>query len=101
MVTSITYTEPATFSHAANQQFWREAMKVEYDSIMCNDVWEVVPRLEGKLVVTYVDDYSCVRHSLGHKPERESLRGVYGSYLKQSWNVKMASSLQRVKNNSK
>jgi len=24
----------------------------EYDSIMCNDVWEVVPRPVGKLVVT-------------------------------------------------
>jgi hypothetical protein len=27
-------------------------MQEEYDSIMCNDVWEVVPRPEGKSVVT-------------------------------------------------
>jgi hypothetical protein len=27
-------------------------MQEEYESIMRNDVWEVVPRLEGKLVVT-------------------------------------------------
>jgi hypothetical protein len=36
-----------------DQQVWREAMVEEYDSIVCNDVWEVVSRLVGKLVVTY------------------------------------------------
>jgi hypothetical protein len=30
----------------------REAMLEEYDSIMHNDVWEVVSRPEGKSVVT-------------------------------------------------
>jgi hypothetical protein len=45
-------------------------MQEEYDSIMHNDVWEVVPRLEGKLVVTsrwlykikYVADGSIEKH---------------------------------------
>jgi hypothetical protein len=48
-----------------------------------------------------VDDCSYVRHSPAHKPEREPLRGVYGSYLRQSWNIEMASSLQRVEKNSR
>jgi hypothetical protein len=52
MVTSITDSEPTTFEQAAAQQVWRDAMQEEYDSIMRNDVWEVVPRLEGKSVVT-------------------------------------------------
>ena len=30
---------------------WQEAMVEEYDSIMKNQVWEVVPRPEGKKVV--------------------------------------------------
>jgi hypothetical protein len=45
-------------------------MQLEYDSIMCNDVWEVVPRPEGKSVVTsrwlyeikYVADGSIEKH---------------------------------------
>jgi hypothetical protein len=47
-----------------------------------------------------VDDCSYVRHSPGHKSEREPLRGVCGSYQRQSWNIEMASSLQRVDKNS-
>jgi len=39
MVTSITDSKPTNFSH-------------EYDSIMHNDVWEVVARLEGKSMGT-------------------------------------------------
>ena len=30
-----------------------DAMMEEYQSIMKNDVWDVVPRPEGKFVVTY------------------------------------------------
>jgi hypothetical protein len=43
-----------------------------------------------------VDDYSCVRHPPGHRPEREPLSWVCSSYLRQNWNVVLASSLQRV-----
>jgi hypothetical protein len=52
LVTSITDTEPQAFAQAVDQQVWREAMVEEYDSIVCNDVWEVVPRPVGKSVVT-------------------------------------------------
>ena len=31
---------------------WKDAMIEEYQSIMKNDVWDVVPRPEGKYVVT-------------------------------------------------
>jgi hypothetical protein len=51
-VTSIRDTEPQTFAQEVDQQVWREAMVEEYDSIVCNDVWEVVLRLVGKSVVT-------------------------------------------------
>jgi hypothetical protein len=43
--------EPSNFEEASLQQVWRDAMVEEYASIMKNDVWEVVPRLEGKLVI--------------------------------------------------
>jgi hypothetical protein len=52
LVTSIKDTEPQTFAQAVDQQVWREAMVEEYDSIVRNDVWEVVSRPVGKSVVT-------------------------------------------------
>jgi hypothetical protein len=52
MVTSISDTEPQTFVQTIDQQVWREAILEEYDSIMFNDVWEVVSRPVGKSVVT-------------------------------------------------
>jgi hypothetical protein len=52
MVSSIRESEPSTFEEATSRQVWRDAMMEEYNSIMKNDVWEVVPRPEGKLVAT-------------------------------------------------
>jgi hypothetical protein len=52
LMTSIRDTEPQTFAQAVDHQFWREAMVEEYDSIVRNDVWDVVPRPVGKSVVT-------------------------------------------------
>jgi hypothetical protein len=47
MVSSIRETKPSTFEEATGRQVWRDAMMEEYNSIMKNDVWKVVPRLEG------------------------------------------------------
>jgi len=71
MVTRITNSEPTTFEQSTDQQVWRDAMQEEYDSIVRNDVWEVVPRLEGKSVVTsrwlykikYAIDGSIEKHN--------------------------------------
>jgi hypothetical protein len=52
MVSSIWESECSTFEEATGRQVWRDAMMEEYNSIMKNDVWEVVPRPEGKSVVT-------------------------------------------------
>jgi hypothetical protein len=52
LVMSIRNTEPQNFAQAVDHQVWRDAMVEEYDSIVRNDVWDVVPRPVGKLVVT-------------------------------------------------
>ena len=52
MVTDIIETEPSSYEEASTLSVWRESMMEEYASIMKNNVWEVVPRLEGKSVVT-------------------------------------------------
>ena len=43
--------EPSSYEEATSQQVWKDAMMDEYQSIMRNDVWEIVPRPEGKYVV--------------------------------------------------
>ena len=44
--------EPYNYEKAAEKKEWKDAMNEEYQSIMKNDVWDVVPRPEGKSVVT-------------------------------------------------
>ena len=51
-MSNILDSEPSTYDEVVGQQCWKEAMMEEYESIMKNDVWEVVPRPNGKLVVT-------------------------------------------------
>ena len=70
VVTDPDHSEPSSFQEAVDQRVWRDAMVEEYDSIMRNEVWEVVSRPEGKSVVTsrwiykvkYVADGSIEKH---------------------------------------
>eukprot|EP00253_Pinus_taeda_P021914 PITA_21914 len=45
-------TEPYSFEEAMQQSIWVDAMVEEYDSIVRISVWDVVPRLENKSVVS-------------------------------------------------
>jgi len=45
-------SEPSTFDAAAKHKVWKDAMVEEYESILKNDVWEVVPGPQGKSIVT-------------------------------------------------
>ena len=51
-VTSLRESKPTTYEESYTHQVWRDAMMEEYNSIMKNDVWEVVTRPEGKSFVT-------------------------------------------------
>ena len=44
-------TEPSSFDEAVQDPTWVDAMVEEYDSIVRNSAWEIVPRSVGKLVV--------------------------------------------------
>ena len=43
--------QPSNYEEATEKNEWKDTMIKEYQSIMKNDVWDVVPRREGKLVV--------------------------------------------------
>jgi hypothetical protein len=44
--------EPSCHGEAAGQQVWQDAMIEEYQSIMNNHVWDIVPRPKGNSIVT-------------------------------------------------
>ncbi|GJY76087.1 putative RNA-directed DNA polymerase [Tanacetum coccineum] len=46
-----TITEPTSFTVANNSSEWRQAMKEEYDAIMKNRTWSLVPRASNTNVV--------------------------------------------------
>jgi hypothetical protein len=79
LMSKIIDSELSTFKEAIEKQEWKDAMMEEYQSIMKNDVWEVVPRPEGKLVVTSKCIYK-IKHvandSIEKYKERFVARGV-------------------------
>ena len=53
---------------------WQDAMTKEYQSIMKNDVWDIVPRTEGKSIVTSKCIYK-IKHSL--REHREAHNHIF------------------------
>jgi hypothetical protein len=45
-------SEPSTFDEVVKHKVWKDAMIEQYELILKNEVWEVVPRPQGKSVVT-------------------------------------------------
>ena len=43
---------PTNYEESVQKKEWVEAMTEEYHSIMKNDVWDIVPKQEGKSVVS-------------------------------------------------
>jgi hypothetical protein len=52
LMSHIIDAEPSSYEEPATQQVWKDAMVEEYQSIMKNDVWEIIPRPKGKPMVT-------------------------------------------------
>ncbi|GKC86223.1 retrovirus-related pol polyprotein from transposon TNT 1-94, partial [Tanacetum coccineum] len=46
-----TITEPTSFTISSNSLEWRQAMKEEYDALMKNGMWSLVPRASNTNVV--------------------------------------------------
>jgi hypothetical protein len=44
--------EPSSYEEALEKRVWKDAMGEEYQSIVNNDVWDVVPRLKEKSIVS-------------------------------------------------
>jgi hypothetical protein len=68
-------SKPSTYEEPVKQQVWKDAMMEEYQSIMKSDVWEVVPRPEGRSVVTSKWIYR-IKHAANGSIERYKARFV-------------------------
>ena len=51
-MTKLIEAEPSSFEEDVNNREWKDVMNEEYQSIMKNGVWEIVPRPKDKFVVT-------------------------------------------------
>eukprot|EP00253_Pinus_taeda_P003318 PITA_03318 len=51
LVSKCVVTEPSSFEEVVEDPAWVDAVVEEYDSIVRNSAWEIVPRPEGKSVV--------------------------------------------------
>ena len=67
--------EPSSFEEAVQQLIWVDAMVEEYDSIVHNSVWNVVPRSENKSVVSSRWLYK-VKHDADGSVEKHKARFV-------------------------
>eukprot|EP00253_Pinus_taeda_P004118 PITA_04118 len=74
-MSTIIQNEPSSFSDAVKHQVWKDAMTEEYESIMKNDVWEVVPRPQDKTMVTSKWLYK-IKHATDGSTEKYKARFV-------------------------
>jgi hypothetical protein len=74
-MTKLINEEPTTFEEIVQKKNWKEAMTEEYQSIMKNDVWEIVPRPKEKSVVTSKWVYK-IKHAVDGSIEKYRERFV-------------------------
>jgi hypothetical protein len=67
--------EPTTFEEAVQKEQWKEAMTKEHQSIMKNEVWEIVPRPKEKSVVTSKWVYK-IKHAVDRSVDKYKERFV-------------------------
>jgi hypothetical protein len=67
--------EPTCFEEFVQKKEWMDAMTEEYQSIMKNDVWEVVPKPKNKYVVSSKWIYK-IKHATDESIEKHKERFV-------------------------
>jgi hypothetical protein len=74
-MTNLINEEPTTFEEEAQKKQWKEAMTEEHQSIMKNDIWEIMPRPKEKSVVTSKWVYK-IKHATDRSVEKYKARFV-------------------------
>ena len=71
----IIHFDPSYYEEATSHPVWRDVMMEEYQSIIWNDVWDIVSRPEGKFVLTSKWIYK-IKHIVDGSFERHKTRFV-------------------------
>ena len=75
--------EPTSYEEAAQKKKWVEAMTEEYQSIMKNDVWDIVPKRENKSVASSKWIYKIKHVADGSIERYEAIFVARGFYQKE------------------
>jgi len=75
LMSHIISSEPSSFEQETGQQVWKDSMMEEYQSIMKNDVWEIMSRPKGKSVVTSKWIYK-IKHAADNNIDKYRARFV-------------------------
>ena len=75
LASNIIDAEPSSYEEVAEKKVWQDAMIEEYQSIMKNDVWDIVPRPKEKSVVTSKWLYK-IKHAVDGSIEKYNARFV-------------------------
>jgi hypothetical protein len=67
--------EPSNYEEAAEKRVWKNAIGEEYQSIVKNDVWDVVPRPKDKSIVSSKWIYK-MKHAVDGSIEKYKARFV-------------------------
>jgi hypothetical protein len=86
LMSNILDFEPSSFQEVAYQQVWWDAMVV-YTSIMKNDVWDIVPRPEGKSIVSSRWLYK-IKHVVDGNIEKFKVRFVVRGFSQRDWTTR-------------
>ena len=84
LMSNIIDFEPSSFQEASDQQVWKDSMVEEYNSIMKNDVLDIVPIPEGKLMVTSKWLYK-IKHADDGSIKKYKVRWRESSPRKSEW----------------
>ena len=80
-MSTIVQSELGSFEEFVKHQVWKDAMNEEYESIMKNDVWDVVPIPKDKAVVTSKWLYK-IKHGSDGSAEKFKARFVARGFSK-------------------
>ena len=78
-IITIVQSNPGSLEEAVKHQVWKYAMHEEYEPIMKNNVWDVVPRLKDKAVVTSKWLYK-IKHGSDGSAEKFKARFVASGF---------------------
>lgn len=95
LLSDIIDAEPSSYTKAVEKKVWKDAMLEQYQSIMKNYVWDIVPRPKGKSLVTYKWFYKIKHATYGNIQKYQARFVAHGLSEKEGINYETFSLVER------